>query len=173
MVLAEPPSWFQGNAPGGGFLIGIRGRYVMPVRSVRSLEVMLARPWRATTFISRALSADDLRELTGDELAALTLITVGVARRWVQRTRDVSDGNDGQHEDPVVRLRRELAGIPPTGRALSWVPAEVAGQDELHVSLGDGTLVLVRPRREERHPTRFRTVAWIDDRARRPPAGRS
>jgi hypothetical protein len=171
-VLAKPPSWFQGNAPAGGFLIGIRGRYVMPVRPVRSLEMVLARPWRATTFISRVLSADDLRELTGDELAALTLVTGRVARRWTEGSRDGVDGNDGQHQDAVVRLRRELAKIPEGGRALSWAPAEVAGRDELHVALADGTLVLVRPRREEQHPARFRTVTWLPDRSRRrPPDG--
>jgi hypothetical protein len=32
LVLAKPPSWFQGEAPAGGFLIGIEGRYAIPVR---------------------------------------------------------------------------------------------------------------------------------------------
>jgi hypothetical protein len=171
VVLVRPPEWFQGNAPAGGFLIGIHGRYVLPVPRVRSPGVILARPWRATTFISRELSADDLRELTGDELAALTLITTRVARRWLERSRGVS--TEAQHVDPTTLLRRALAAIPAGGRALSWVRAAVADQDALHVAMAGGTLVLVRPRREEQHRVRFRTVAWIDGRAQRPPSDTS
>ena len=164
VVLTEPlPHWLQGDAPAGGFLIAIQGRYVIPVRPVRA-DVMPARPWRATTFISRELSAEDLRELTGDDLAALTLIAARVARRWAEGSRHVEDASETQRCDSVVELRRELARIPCGGQALSWVPTKVAGRDELHVRMADGTLVLVRPRREEQHRARFRTVAWIRDR---------
>jgi hypothetical protein len=169
VVLTKPPMWFHGDAPAGGFLIGIQGRYVIPVRRVRATDVILARPWRATTFISRELSTDDLRELTGEDLAALTLVTGRVARKWAEKSRDIGDA---KLADAVAALRRKLAGIPPDGRALSWVTTDVAGRDELHVALGDGTLVLVRPRREERHAARFRTVAWIPERSRRPPTDR-
>lgn len=114
VVLSKPPSWFCGDTPVGGFLIGIQGRYVLPVRRVRSVEAVLARPWRATTFISRDLSAEDLRELTGDDLAALTLVTGRVARKWVEKSRG---GGDSQRLDGVAALRRKLAGIPPEGEA--------------------------------------------------------
>jgi hypothetical protein len=166
-VLSRPPSWFQGGLPSGGFLIGVQGRYVIPVRPVRSPDVLLARPWRAITFIARELSADDLRELTGEELVALTLITGRVARKWLEHTH--GSETDGQPPDAVTQLRHELASIPPGGEALAWVPADIAGRDALHVTFHNGTLVLVRPRREEQHRVRFRTVAWVPDRSRRPP----
>src|SRR4051812_47237987 len=40
---------------------------------------------------------------------------------------------------------RRVRGRGARSEALSWLPADVAGRDELRVDLGDGTLVLVGP----------------------------
>jgi hypothetical protein len=119
-VLTRPPSWFHGSAPAAGFLIGIHGRYVLPVLPGRSSVAIPAKPWCATTFISRELSVDDLREPTGDELAALTLITARVARRWLEGTRDPGTLNADQQAD----ARRSSAKFQRSEPSGSSAPAK-------------------------------------------------
>lgn len=154
MVLAKPPAWFHGDPPPGGFLVGIAGRYVLPVaRAPRRGGFAPARAWLATTFISRDLSAD-LATLSGEDIAALTFLPQKVISNWAAHS-------PGETPATHTALRAALARIPAGAPALSSRPAAAAGRDELHVTLPAGTLVVIRAERHERHGDRLRATAWL------------
>jgi hypothetical protein len=157
VVLARPPAWFHGSAPDGGVLVGIAGRFVVPlVRAPIRAGALPSRPWRAVTFVSRELAAD-LARVSGEDLAAPTFLPQRVVGAWAAHTPG-STAATGE-------LRAALAAIPAGAPALSTRPASVAGRDELHVRLPGGTLVLVRADRREGHGARLRATAWLARRA--------
>jgi hypothetical protein len=153
-VLDKPPAWFHPGKAGSEFLIGIAGRYVLPVvRAPMTVHVVPARPWLATTFVARDLGSD-LCYLSGRDLVAITFFPQRVLLEWASRQRGVA-------EHCAPDLLAEVADLPAGSDALTARPAMAAGRAEIHVRVRCGTLVLIRAARNEGHGARLRATGWV------------
>ena len=128
-MLDRPPAWFHGTTGTVAFVVGIAGRFVLPVVRAPTRDGLVpARAWLAKTFISRDLGAD-VEDLSGEDIAALTFVPARVLAAWASHAAT-------EEGDPRARLARRAGASP--GRlpgVLLSRPASDAGRDEPPVSL--------------------------------------
>lgn len=159
VVREHPPAWYHGRRGATLFYLVLDGRYVIPVQQARLRGSSLpARPYVATTLVSRDITDADIAVMTGEALARLVALPREVLADWAERT-DAANEQDAEtslRDDIAARGRAQLA--PP-----AWLGRRRPGVDVFYVFLGDDlALALKRTHRASGTRARFRAVALLN-----------
>ena len=169
---AKPPKWVHIGPPPspGTFYVILDGGYVLP--AVPRLQPGSSGVhYIVTTVLAHGLTAADLAELTGHDLAARMFVPRRVVEAWWQRAPRGTRAASAEDWREAASLLRET--IIVGGRAQptppDWAGTKSPVPGRFYVCLDDrSALVVLRAERGEGHGRAFRAIAVVRDVAGRP-----